>query len=196
MPAEEIVVPEEISRLWAGTVEQVVDKEAISAKAPARGINWRIDLLQTAKALFKTSLWVVESSASLAVAPDPTQIAKVCAGGWEAIQSILAAVREQMQPVPYCAYVVLSNAPQGLTPAELAKQTQDYVTKLVKSRYPLYWIGLSRATLQAASDELAYDGVIDDVVKKLKELGYVKVDGGRVHYVSRNWTTGFSASSS
>ncbi|HET6329139.1 MAG TPA: hypothetical protein VFG04_30930 [Planctomycetaceae bacterium] len=190
MSSEVPTIPHHIIELCSACVS----KEAPTgdAKAPFGGVNWRVDASKAANAVFQLTTWFVKSVATLTVAPGPIQFIEVTVKGWRAVLSTLEAIREEMKPLPYCAYVVLSSSPQGLTHAELQQRLSNYVNEMISSKWPLPWIGLSKDELTTACKALSYSGQLDDLIRALIKSDYAEEKDGHVFYRSKNFSLGFT----
>lgn len=186
-------IPADVFHMWnSAVVESPTGKYSIS-KAPVGGVNWRISVVGAAAAVYKSCEWLATTTTAL-VTFDTLSLLKAGVKGWGVIQSLLDAIRDQMEPLEYCTYVVLAGQKGPPTRTELKALVIDYVNSFVNSKLPLPWIGMPREFLAKSAQELKDPQVFDDVLAELQKDGFVAFKGDSVLYQACNIRFGLTQS--
>jgi hypothetical protein len=179
---------DDLSSRWRGLVDQAPADAATKALF-GRG-NLRVNVAEALKAAFYTAKVYIEGKVALATGNiTPWELAKLVKGGIDAVTATLRAFYETLTEAEYVTALVLSQAEDGLTRANLESEVLDFVRRAEHKEFPLF-LGLSSSFVTNAKTVLETPGAFDTVLAGLRKRSLLLEDNALLRFTSKHFEWG------
>lgn len=183
-----------VQELWLETTKIVDTTAATPAQQLLGGVNIRVDVAKTLKAVYLSAKLYLQGHAALVTgAITPWEFAKIAKTTWDLTITVLHAVRETMSELNYTACVVLSDAPDGMTEQRLLEEIADFLNSVRPNELPWY-MGFTDGFVEEARKALTVPHAGRDVVAYLEKENWIRREGDTLIFKPRHMTWGFNVS--
>lgn len=182
-----------LKKLWTDVAEvQELPPQTATAQFLARGRNIRLNLRSAITAALETAHAVVAGTKVWVNPYDFTAWLEATGETVTAIQSILASLVQNMQPIDYVAAIVLSQQVAGLTPEELRTHILEFLNTPRLDEYGWY-LGMSKDRFRRAHEVVQSDHWFDLSRSRLEKDGFIEEVGEKLVFRSKNITWGWKS---
>ena len=132
-----------VEAMWSDVAVAVPPRQG-AGQAAALGINFRIDVLKAIQATWQA----VHVYSKLHAPFELASAAGIGVSVVTAARTIIAAVVEEMRPIDYLTYVVLSQIPRGVPSGVLEERVAEFIAE-PRSVYFAWYLGMPRISSRA-----------------------------------------------
>jgi hypothetical protein len=158
---------ERLKSLWEEAVQMDTPPPS-AAKAPAGGVNLRLNLLKALKATRESAQVAIETAAAIHTPADFAAWIKIGVEAISAVRSIYSSLVQEMRPIDYVTYVILSKYPNGASKAELESAVVKFLSDPASQNFAWY-LGMTDRLIQRAQEPTKFPGWFDLALDKLSK---------------------------
>jgi hypothetical protein len=179
-----------LNDLWNKAATKITDPSD-PAKAPAFGLNFRVNVREACVAVFHTATTALKLGIQIHKPFDLLDWVEIGVDAVNAIRSVISAIVEQLAALDYITYVILGQQPDGMERDELKSKVGAFMTNPAAEDFAWY-LGMSRKRAALAQEAYSATNWFEQTIKRLTDKNYVSIaNGTRFKFEPRNFVSGW-----
>lgn len=178
-----------VKSLWDDAAKTLPPPQTAS-KAPAAGVNLRLNLLKALQATWETAELAIDLAKAWHTPADVATWLKIPVDVISAARSIYSSLVQRMRPIDYVTYVILSKSTGGITKAKLREDVTKFLNDS-KSQEFAWYFGMREKLLDQARAPTKLEGWFELVLNTLHESDMIDLNADNVTFRPRNFEFGW-----
>lgn len=178
-----------VKSMWDDAA-QILPPPPTASKAPAAGVNLRFNLMKALQATWETAELAIDLARVWHTPADVATWLKIPVDVISAVRSIYSSLVQEMRPIDYVTYVILSKSPDGVTKAKLKEDVTKFLADPGSQQFAWY-LGMKEKLLDKAREPTMLDGWFDLVLSTLHGREMIDLNGDVVMFRARNFEFGW-----